>query len=56
MQLRQVHRVGRTGRAGRRGTAITLFSEDERVALRAIANVMRLSGGEVPQWMLDGRS
>lgn len=48
-----VHRIGRTGRAGRRGTAITYFTEDDVPRLRAIANVMRLSGCDVPAWMLS---
>ena len=47
-----VHRIGRTGRAGRRGTAITLFTEVDMPMLRSIANVMRLSGCDVPDWML----
>eukprot|EP00947_MAST-08B_sp_MAST-8B-sp1_P006093 g6093.t1 len=47
-----VHRIGRTGRAGRPGEAITLFTEDDMVLLRSIANVMRVSGCEVPDWML----
>jgi ATP-dependent RNA helicase DDX52/ROK1 len=47
-----VHRVGRTGRGGREGEAVTLFTEDDIPLLRSIANVMRLSGCEVPAWML----
>jgi len=47
-----IHRIGRCGRAGRRGTAITLFTEDEFPRLRPIANVVRISGCEVPEWML----
>ena len=55
--------MGRTGRAGRKGTAITLFTEDDKVSewmwseskpmLRSIANLMKLSGCEVPDWMLQ---
>ena len=48
-----VHRVGRTGRAGRKGTAITLFTEDDKPMLRSIANIMKISGCEVPEWMLQ---
>jgi ATP-dependent RNA helicase DDX52/ROK1 len=44
--------VGRTGRAGRRGQAITLFTEADMPRLRSIANVVKLSGCEVPDWML----
>jgi ATP-dependent RNA helicase DDX52/ROK1 len=47
-----VHRIGRTGRAGREGRAITFFTEADFDNLRTIANVMRLSGCEVPEWML----
>lgn len=47
-----VHRIGRTGRAGRRGKAITFFTESDFPALRSIANVMKLSGCDVPEWML----
>eukprot|EP00940_MAST-03C_sp_MAST-3C-sp2_P002721 g2721.t1 len=48
-----VHRIGRTGRAGRVGRAITLFTEQDMPMLRSIANVMRLSGCDVPAWMLQ---
>lgn len=48
-----VHRIGRTGRAGRQGRAITFFTESDFENLRTIANVMRLSGCEVPEWMLQ---
>jgi len=47
-----VHRIGRTGRAGRSGRAITFFTEADFDNLRTIANVMRLSGCKVPEWML----
>lgn len=47
-----VHRIGRTGRNGRCGRAVTLFTEEDAELLRAIANVARASGAEVPDWML----
>ena len=54
-----VHRIGRTGRAGRKGTAITLFTEADFDSIRPIANVMKLSGCKVPDWIStlkkDGR-
>jgi len=48
-----IHRIGRTGRAGRKGKAITMFTEDDVVNLRSIANVMKASGCEIPEWMLQ---
>jgi len=42
-----IHRIGRTGRAGRQGRAVTFFTEADMEQLRAIANVMKLSGCEV---------
>ena len=50
-----IHRVGRSGRAGRRGAALTFFTEDDVDMLRTIANIVRESGGDVPQWMLQVR-
>ena len=47
-----VHRIGRTGRAGRAGKAVTFFTEADAEQLRAIANVMKASGCDVPDWML----
>ena len=48
-----IHRIGRTGRAGRSGEAITFFTEKDGPSLKAIVNVMRSSGCDVPAWMLD---
>ncbi|ETV72874.1 hypothetical protein, variant [Aphanomyces astaci] len=48
-----IHRIGRTGRNGRQGEAVTLFTENDMVHLRTIANVMKLSGCDVPAWMLN---
>jgi len=50
-----IHRIGRSGRAGRPGSAITFFTEEDaqRGDLRPIANVMKNSGCEVPEWMLN---
>ena len=48
-----IHRVGRTGRAGRKGKAITFFTDDDVDYLRNIANLMKKSGVEVAEWMLN---
>ena len=47
-----IHRIGRTGRAGRAGEAVTLFTENDIPKMRSIANVMKLSGCKVPDWLL----
>lgn len=47
-----IHRIGRTGRAGNRGSAVTFFTEADMPNVRSIANVVRLSGCDVPDWML----
>lgn len=47
-----IHRIGRTGRAGNRGMAVTFFTEADMPNVRSIANVVRLSGCDVPDWML----
>ena len=47
-----IHRIGRTGRAGRKGVAVTFFTEEDLERLRSIANVIKLSGCDVPDWML----
>ncbi|XP_023232182.1 probable ATP-dependent RNA helicase DDX52 [Centruroides sculpturatus] len=48
-----IHRIGRTGRAGRPGHAITFFTEEDRINLRSIAQVMKDSGCDVPDFMLQ---
>ncbi|OMJ21511.1 ATP-dependent RNA helicase ROK1 [Smittium culicis] len=48
-----IHRIGRTGRAGREGKAITYFTKEDAPYLKNIVNVMRQSGCEVPEWMLQ---
>ena len=54
-----IHRIGRTGRAGRKGEAITFFTEDDVKEMRGVVNVIRESGGSVPDWLvkaLPGKS
>uniref|UniRef100_A0A6S8LCF8 RNA helicase n=1 Tax=Dunaliella tertiolecta TaxID=3047 RepID=A0A6S8LCF8_DUNTE len=46
-----IHRIGRTGRAGHTGTAVTFFTEEDKPVLRPVANLIRESGGNVPDWM-----
>lgn len=48
-----IHRIGRTGRAGTTGKAITFFTEADIPYIRSIANVVKLSGFDVPDWMLS---
>lgn len=48
-----IHRIGRTGRGGKEGEAITFFTEDDINKMRSIVNVMKLSGCEVPSWLLQ---
>ncbi|SPO30268.1 probable ROK1 - ATP-dependent RNA helicase [Ustilago trichophora] len=48
-----IHRIGRTGRAGREGRAITYFTKEDAGHLKTVVNVMRQSGCEVPEWMLE---
>ncbi|SNX87661.1 probable ROK1 - ATP-dependent RNA helicase [Melanopsichium pennsylvanicum] len=48
-----IHRIGRTGRAGRQGRAITYFTKEDAIHLKTVVNVMRQSGCDVPQWMLE---
>lgn len=51
-----IHRIGRTGRGGRAGKAITFFTTNDAGSLRSIANVMKASGCDVPEWMLQLKS
>ena len=51
-----IHRVGRTGRAGRSGKATTYFTDDDVPYVKLIANLMKKSGHEVPEWMLNLKS
>ncbi|KAI9350582.1 putative ATP-dependent RNA helicase DDX52 [Zopfochytrium polystomum] len=48
-----IHRIGRTGRAGRPGEAVTFFTKSDAEYLKIVVNVMKESGCEVPEWMLQ---
>jgi superfamily II DNA/RNA helicase len=47
-----VHRIGRTGRAGATGRAFTLVAAEDA---EAIENVEKLTGGQIPEFALDGK-
>eukprot|EP00768_Dysnectes_brevis_P002899 gnl/Dysnectes_brevis/2116_a2458_696.p1 GENE.gnl/Dysnectes_brevis/2116_a2458_696~~gnl/Dysnectes_brevis/2116_a2458_696.p1 ORF type:complete len:529 (-),score=163.29 gnl/Dysnectes_brevis/2116_a2458_696:54-1640(-) len=47
-----LHRVGRAGRQ-REGTAITLFTDGDTGLIPPIANAVRSTGQEVPEWLLS---
>jgi ATP-dependent RNA helicase DDX52/ROK1 len=47
-----IHRIGRTGRAGRPGKAVTFFTQKDATLLRSVAQIIKNSGGEVPDYML----
>ena len=51
--LTYVHRVGRTGRANREGTAVTFFTDEDKPQLRSLANLLKVSGCEVPEWIFS---
>lgn len=51
-----IHRVGRTGRAGKSGRALTYFTDDDVPYVKLIANLMKKSGHDVPDWMFNLKS
>ena len=50
--LTYIHRVGRTGRANRQGVAVTFFTDEDKPLLRSLANLLNVSGCDVPEWIL----
>ncbi|KAL7333000.1 RNA-dependent ATPase rok1 [Mucor circinelloides] len=48
-----IHRIGRTGRAGRQGEAVTYYTQDDLQYMKGVVNVMKESGCDVPDWMLN---
>ncbi|KAI7891332.1 P-loop containing nucleoside triphosphate hydrolase protein [Mucor mucedo] len=51
-----IHRIGRTGRAGRQGEAVTYYTQDDLQYMKGVVNVMKESGCDVPEWMLNMKS
>ena len=45
-----VHRIGRTGRGGATGRAFTIYADEDA---EAIANVEKLTGGKIPEFVVD---
>lgn len=48
-----VHRIGRTGRRNNTGTAFTFFTDEDRTHSSDLIQVLRESGQEVPQQLLE---
>ena len=46
-----IHRVGRTGRANKKGAAITFFTNDDKYVLRRLADLLKSSGCNPPEWI-----
>ncbi|CAG9310613.1 unnamed protein product [Blepharisma stoltei] len=51
-----IHRVGRAGRAGREAKAVTFYTFEDAPYIRMIVNLMKRSGAEIPEWMLQLRA
>lgn len=48
-----IHRVGRTGRAGKSGHAVTYFTDADMKYIKSIATVIRQSGFDVPEYLME---
>lgn len=48
-----IHRVGRTGRGGVKGQAITFYTKEDKPMLRVLGDLLKASGVEVPDWILN---
>ena len=46
-----VHRIGRTGRAFKDGKSITFFTDEDKYMLRKLADLLKQSDCEVPEWV-----
>eukprot|EP00828_Plagiopyla_frontata_P011729 TRINITY_DN16519_c0_g1_i3.p2 TRINITY_DN16519_c0_g1~~TRINITY_DN16519_c0_g1_i3.p2 ORF type:complete len:329 (-),score=55.34 TRINITY_DN16519_c0_g1_i3:61-1047(-) len=50
--INYIHRIGRTGRVNRNGRAITFFTDSDKLMLRSLGNVLKISGCDIPKWVL----
>lgn len=48
-----IHRVGRTGRANQKGKAVTFFTNEDKLILRRLADLLKQSHCDVPEWIFD---
>nr|GEZ23552.1 DEAD-box ATP-dependent RNA helicase 57 [Tanacetum cinerariifolium] len=48
-----IHKIGRSGRAGRSGEAVTFYTDADVRYLKNIANAIKNSCSEVPEWILS---
>ena len=51
LMLKYIHRVGRTERADRNGSAIILFTDEDKPVVRSLANLLKVSGCPIPEWI-----
>jgi ATP-dependent RNA helicase DDX52/ROK1 len=47
-----IHRIGRAGRAGEQARAVTFYTIEDAPYIKMIANVMKKSGFDVPDWIM----
>ncbi len=48
-----IHRVGRTGRSNNYGKSITFFTDEDKYIVRKLADLLKHSGCEVPEWIFN---
>ena len=51
-----IHRVGRCGRAKMKGLAHTYYTNEDKPLLKRLGNMLKLSGLDVPDWILKLKS
>jgi len=52
-KINYIHHVGRTGRFERYGLAITFFTNKDCPFLKPVVNIVKQSGGVMPDWSFD---